>query len=329
MKTTILTVLVSLFLEAQIFAQSGGVALVLSGGGSRGFAHLGVLKYLEEQQIPIGCITGSSIGAIIGGFYAAGYSTDEIEALLKNTDWLQILDDQSQRKDLPFRLKRDHDRSVFDLELGLKPKGPVLPPALMSAGQKFNVFLETHLLRTHRLKNFDELPIPFRAVATDLETGEAVILSSGSLADALRASSAYPGVIAPIELNGRLLTDGGASNNLPTDVAKKTCGGRVVAVDVGADLSTRDELSDFFDISDQSISILMKRSAEAQKKLADIVIRPEIKNRFLFSNNSFDEVVAAGYRAADLQLRALTQKLVSLKKTKKKPQDSLGVDKSS
>ena len=170
--------------------------LVLGGGGARGAAHIGVLKVLERERVPIDCITGTSMGAIVGGLYAAGYSADEIEAVLKHIDWKDMFQDDPPREELPVRRKDDELRFLGGIELGLRD-GKVAFPRGAIQGQKLQLLLRRLLLSTLQTKHFDDLPIPFRSVATNIGNGERVVFASGDLAMAIRASMSVPAAFAP------------------------------------------------------------------------------------------------------------------------------------
>ena len=182
--------------DAPATHQRPRIGLVLSGGGARGAAHVGVLKVLEELRIPIDCIAGTSMGAIVGGLYACGYSPAQLDSIVQALDWRDLLDDTPPRKELSFLRKRDDDEFLIDVELGFS-EGRVKFPTGMVTGQKMNFALKVLTLRQAAVTDFDSLNVPFRAVATDIETGRPVVLSAGSLADAMRASMAVPGAFSP------------------------------------------------------------------------------------------------------------------------------------
>ncbi|MCU7811927.1 MAG: patatin-like phospholipase family protein, partial [Candidatus Thiodiazotropha sp. (ex Notomyrtea botanica)] len=206
--------------EAVLMEQSGDrpvIGLVLSGGGARGASHIGVLKVLEELRIPIDVITGTSMGAIVGGMYAYGYSVEEIETLLGETDWDAVLRDEPPRQNRSFRRKQDDFNFLIKQEAGIKDWKFTIPKGLLQ-GQQLRLRLKSLTLLAPT--DFDALPIRFRAVAADIESGEAVTLGSGSLSTAMLASMAIPGVFAPVEWNDRLLIDGGLANNVPVQLAR-------------------------------------------------------------------------------------------------------------
>ncbi len=211
------------FAEAGADASPSGsrprVGLVLGGGGARGAANIGVLKVLEREHIPIDAIAGTSIGAIVGGLYAAGYSPDEIEAAVGAVDWVDIFSDATARPDLPMRQKETNLGILANLEIGVND-GRVTYPTTLVRGQKLELFLRRMFLGRSNVANFDELPIPFRCVATDIGVVAPVVFSSGDLELAVRASMAVPGAFAPVHDQGKILIDGGVVDNVPIDVAR-------------------------------------------------------------------------------------------------------------
>jgi NTE family protein len=284
------------------------IGLALAGGGAKGAAHIGVLKVLEEHNIPVDYIAGTSMGAIIGGLYAAGMSADELRDTLLAVDWTDALSDSPRRQDLGFRRKEEKTRYPFDLEGGLGKGGFRFPSGLRS-GQKLGLLLQQLTLRAGGTYDFDDLPIPFRAVATDIRTGDPVVLDHGSLATALRASMAIPAFFTSVELDGLTLVDGGISNNVPVDVVRAMGADIVIAVDL-RDPETADEIASYLQVAGQLTRFLTQKNMEAQLAQADLVIRPDVTG---FSTMGFDrvtEICDLGQRqalsqAADLQPYAL------------------------
>src|SRR6266851_6695436 len=214
------------------------ICLVLSGGGARGMAHIGVLKILEDLKIPIDCIAGTSMGAIVGGLYASGMTAVEIDTTMRSLDWQEAFHDAPPRRDLAFRRKQDDRNFLVRLPLGLN-HGKILLPKGFIQGQKLQETLRQLTLPFSNSTDFDLLPTPFRAVSTDLETGNAVVMDKGDLAIAMRASMSAPGVFAPVELNGRLLVDGGLAENLPVNVARAMHADILIVSDVSFPLQPR------------------------------------------------------------------------------------------
>src|SRR3984885_11640519 len=217
------------------------ICLVLSGGGARGMAHIGVLKVLEELKIPIDCIAGTSMGAVVGGLYASGMTAAQIDTTMRSVDWQEAFRDAPPRRDLAFRRKQDDQNFLVRLPLGLK-HGKILLPKGFIQGQKLQETLRQLTLPFSNSTDFDLLPTPFRAVATDLVTGSAVLLDKGDLSIAMRASISAPGLFAPVETQGLLLVDGGLAENLPIDVARQMHADILIVSDVSFPLQPRTAL---------------------------------------------------------------------------------------
>ncbi len=283
------------------------IGLVLGGGGARGAAHIGVLKELERLRIPVDVITGTSMGAIVGGLYASGMTAAELEELVGSLDWLGALADRPEREDLSFRRKQDDAEYPIDIELGVRGTDLVLPRGVIQ-GQKLDLLLRELTIKTSHIENFDDLPVPFRAIASDIGRGEAYVIGSGDLARAIRASMSVPGVFAPVRIDGRLLVDGGIVGNLPVDVIKELGVDIVIAVDVEFPLYGEDELGSVLTISEQMLTILIRKETLRQidrLDAHDVLIRPELGT---FASTDFGnilETIEPGERAA----RAQAQKL--------------------
>ena len=264
------------------------IGLVLGGGGAKGFAHIGVLRVLEEMQIPIDYVAGTSMGAIIGALYSCGMSPDEIESFLESLNWWDVLSDKTPRRELDFRMKQDDQRYLFDLELGLKGLRIRMPTGFAS-GQKFNNLMQSVTLRAAGAADFDQLPIPFRAVATDLRTGEKVVLDHGNLATAMRASMAVPGAFTPVEIDGRRLVDGGLADNIPVSVARAMGADIILAVDVGASAveDSQEKLDSLSGIMGQTYNLMRRPGQVEALKDADVVIEPDLGG---FSASAFQLV---------------------------------------
>ena len=255
------------------------IGLVLSGGGARGAAHIGVIKVLEELRVPIDCIAGSSMGSIIGGLYASGLSVAEIEKALTGVDWTDAFLDDIPRQERSFRRKRDDDLYLLKAKAGLKDDGSLALPAGVLQGQKIDLLFKGLTFPVEEIRDFNLLRIPFRAVATDIVTGKEVVLDHGDLALAMRASMSVPAVFAPVEIDGRMLVDGGVSNNLPMDVARKMGADILIVVDISTPMSTREELKNALAITDQLTNILTRSNTEAQLATLgkqDILLVPDL-----------------------------------------------------
>lgn len=257
-------------LAAQEFTrppQSAGrpkIGLVLSGGGARGVAHVGVLKALEELRIPIDCIAGTSMGAIVGGLYASGMSPTQIEEVFQTADWRYLLSDSPPRESQPLRSRqRDFDLNQ-NLSIGISAQGQPQIPAGLVAGRKLLVTLRELTLPVRTVTDFNRLPIPFRAVATDLETGGKVVLDRGSLPEAMRASMAVPGIFTPYRIGDHLLVDGGVSSNLPIETVKAMGADIVIAIDLRADLLLEAQLDSALAVTNQMLDIYIKHETDRQ-----------------------------------------------------------------
>ncbi|MCG9731388.1 patatin-like phospholipase family protein [Shewanella sp. Isolate13] len=254
------------------------IGLVLSGGGAKGAAHIGVLKVLEEKKIPVDYIAGTSIGAYVGGMYALGYSAAEIEAIMMNTDWSKGYSDTIPRESLSYRDKETRDQFNIPINVGYSDE-EVKTPAGLLRGQTMSLLLRSSTNLVHQFGHFDDLAIPYRAVATNLVTSEPVVLSSGSVVAAMQASASVPGALQPAVIDGKLLVDGGIANNMPVDVVKAMGADIIIAVDIGSPLVGKDELNSTVAVLNQLSTMLTNASSERQKALLsdhDILIRPNI-----------------------------------------------------
>lgn len=289
------------------------IGLALSGGGARGAAHIGVLRVLEEHHIPIDYIAGTSMGALVGGFYASGMSTAELEELITRIDWADAFDDKIPRKDRSFRRKRDDDLYLVKNKPGISRDGLKFPSGLID-GQKIDLLLKKYTLPVMTVRDFDALSIPYRAIATDIVTGETVVLDHGDLALAMRASMSIPALLAPREIDGRLLVDGGVSTNLPIDVVRRMGADVVIAVDISTPMSTREELGSVLGITGQLSNILTRRNTDQQIASLtdeDIFIRPDLGDITTASFDHAGEAIPAGVSAAEAALGELERLSVS------------------
>ena len=286
------------------------IGLVLSGGGARGGAHIGVLKVLEEEHVPIDAIAGTSMGAIVGGLYASGMSPREIERRLTSIDWQDAFRNRPPRRELSFRRKLDDNTFLVNFPLGVRGGEFRLPKGLIQ-GQKLTSMLRESTAPVATVTDFDQLPIPFRAVATDLETGAARVFDSGDLVTAMRASMSAPGVFTPVELDGRLLVDGGLAENLPVDVARKMNVDVLIVVDVSFALQSEKELDSALAISNQMLAILVRKDTERQKATLggrDVAITPELGAASSIDFAGLKRMIASGEIAA----RGMHEQLAAL-----------------
>ena len=302
-----LPLLISPALHAQTaepVAQRPRVALVLSGGGARGFAHVGVLRALQYMRVPVDIVVGASMGAVVGGAYAAGRSVEELEQFVRGTDWDSVVADRVQRGDLSFRRKEDDLELPSRLEFGLGRSGLRLPPAAASNAE-LEVVLTRLLPADAVVRPLSALPLPFRAVATDLLTGDLVELAETPLFQSLRASMAVPGVFAPLRLvdgeTSRLVVDGGLVRNLPVDLARAMGATIIIAVNVGTPLAGADGLTSGLGVAQQMLNILTEQNVQRSiKELGadDVLIAPELRGIGFLDFNAAERAMRAGERAA-------------------------------
>lgn len=268
------------------------IGLVLSGGGARGAAHVGVIKVLDELRIPIDYIAGTSMGAIVGGLYASGLSASELEEIILTADWPRWLSDRPPRAQRSYRRKADDYGFLVEFDVGVNEDGLILPQGIVQ-GQNFTMALRRWLLPVATVKDFDQLPIPFVAIATNLLSGEEVILKSGDLPMAIRASMSVPGVFKPVRIGEQILVDGAVANNLPVGMAKTMGADILIVVDVGSPLMEEAELDSPLQVSSQMMNILVQARTEEQKRLMkadDVLITPALG---LLSSQAFDQSTKA------------------------------------
>ena len=286
------------------------IALVLSGGGARGFAHIGVLRALREQRIPVDMVVGTSMGSVVGGAYAAGASIADLEKMARQTDWDRVVADRPAREDLEFRRREEDVLLPSRIEFGVDSNGVSLPPA--AAG---NAALERTIGRLlpagTRDRPVSQLALPFRSVASDLVTGDLVDLIDTPLFLTMRASLAVPGVFAPVRVNGRLVVDGGLVRNLPVDLAVKMGADIIIAVNVGTPLAPEKNLGSAFGVAQQMINILTEQNVQrsvTELRAQDILIAPPLDGVGFLEFRSADRAIKAGELAA----QAMAPRLASL-----------------
>jgi len=255
------------------------IALALSGGGARGLAHVGVLKVLDEMRIPIACVAGTSMGSIVGATFAAGTTPEAMEKFVVAADWDKVFRDQPPREEISVRRKKYDYETLFAPEFGVKDGGLALPKGVLS-GVSIESFFRELTTPAFGITDFNKLRIPFRAMATDIETGQSIVLDHGSLAQAMRASMSVPGAMSPVEIDGRLLVDGGIANNLPIEVARKLCDAEaVIAVNISTPPLTRKEITSALSVVGQLINFLGKDTVDKQLqnlKPGDVLIAPDL-----------------------------------------------------
>lgn len=288
------------------------IGLALGGGGARGAAHIGVLKELERLRVPIHAIAGTSMGAVVGGLYASGRTPEELQQLVESLDWADAFDDQSKRENRSYRRKQDDAAFPIALELGVREGSLQLPKGFIH-GQKLSLILRQQLLHVYDVHDFDDLPTPFRAVASDIATGEAYVMSRGDIETAIRASMSAPGIFAPVTVDGHALVDGGLVGNMPVSVIREMDVDVIIAVDVEFPLYPPEQLESALAITEQMLTILVRK--ETLRELAelgddDVLIRPELG---LYASTNFHDIaktiapgaaatIAIEHRLADLSL---------------------------
>ena len=278
------------------------IGLVLSGGGARGAAHIGIIKVLEEMRIPIDYIGGTSMGSIIGGLYASGMSSDELEKTVTGVDWDEAFSDLIPREDRSFRRKTDDKTYLVKGKPGLSDSLEIkLPPGLIQ-GQQIDILFKRLALPVSTIYDFDEFRIPFRAVATDIVTGEPVILGSGDLAQAMRASMSVPSVFSPVIIDDKILVDGGISKNLPIDIVRNMGADIIIAVDISTPLAGPEKLKSALEITWQLTGILTRRNTEKQIATLtekDVFIVPDLADITSGSFSRAGNAITIGYKAAE------------------------------
>ena len=282
------------------------IALVLSGGGVRGITHIGVLKALEKYHIPIDLIVGTSIGSLVGALYASGYSTEQLQTLVDTTNWASVLSfaDEADRTDLFVGQKQAADRNLLTIRFdGLTP---VIPTAL-SSGQRLTTFINQLTLQGiyHPNHSFDDLKIPFRAVSTDMVSGRRAVLSSGNLAEAIRASISVPLLYSSVKRDSMELTDGGLISNIPVEVAQDMNMDIVIAVDASSPLRKASQLNAPWETADQIINIMAQLPNKLSLEKATIVIKPDLSGHMAADLTGLDSLITKGETAAEEKMPAL------------------------
>jgi len=289
------------------------IGLALSGGGARGAAHIGILRVLEQLHIPIDYIAGTSMGSIIAGLYAIGMSPDEIEHAFTTIDWNHIFDDNPPRETRAFRRKRDDDLYVDAASVGYNDGNIELPTGLIQ-GQKFDLELRKLTLQAAEIRDFDKFPIPYRAVATDINNGKAVVFDKGDIALAMRASMAVPAVFAAVEVDGVTLVDGGIADNLPIDVVRKMGADIIIAVDISTPLDETVRLDNLLKITGRLTGILTSRNVEVQKATLtdeDVLLVPDLGKLTSSDFTKASEFIPLGEAAARAKQAELSKLSVS------------------
>lgn len=282
---------------AQVKKKKIGVAL--SGGGAKGLAHIGVLKVFEEAGIYPDFITGTSMGSVVGGLYAIGYSAAELDSMARTLEWTNYFSDTYERSYRTIAEKDELERYLFTFPV---KKGKIKLPKGFVDGQKLSILLSNLTQNVHGVKHFDDFMIPFRCIGGDLETGEAIVFDRGFLPDAIRASISIPSVFEPVEYDGRLVVDGMIIRNLPVQDAFDMGADIVIAVDVGSGLYNRDELNSIISVVEQTSSYRMVQLNQQQLNLANVIIRPEVRDFSALDFEPVDSLIMKGEKAARVML---------------------------
>lgn len=294
-------ILLIFFIQGQfnIFAsERPKVGLVLSGGGAKGFAHIGVLEVLEKNNVPIDLIVGTSIGSIIGGLYSIGYNSEQLKEFVTNEEWSSLLSDYISREYKNINEKYDQDRYLISFKLNVG-EGISLPAGVVEGHNVMNKLCEL-TAKYHEVDDFNKFPIPFACVAADIESGKEVVLRNGFLPEAMFASMSIPTVFAPLNINNKLLVDGGIVNNFPSDIARQMGADIIIGIDIQTKPLTKNEIRDLTDVIGQLISYMGFEKYKENRNLCNIIIEPDISGYDItsFSNSSADSLIIRGKNAA-------------------------------
>lgn len=299
------SILLSIFLLLILATHAGSateekIGLVLAGGGARGIAHVGVITALEELRVPVHAVAGTSMGALVGGLYAIGMESSQLQQVIREMDWEKAFEDRISRRGLSPRRKSDDYDLPFSVPLSIKEGQASIPLGIVQ-GQQVRQIIKELVLEAEHINDFDELPIPYRAVATDIETGDAYIFQSGNIVSAMRASMSLPGILAPLVHEGHLLVDGGMAMNIPVSVGRDMGSTRLIVVDIGTPLRKRDEITNVLGVADQMLNFLTrKNSLEELAKLGegDILINPDLAGIDMLDFEMAEAIFKRGYDAA-------------------------------
>ena len=279
------------------------IGIALEGGGALGLAHIGVLQWFEEHHIPVDYIAGTSMGGLVGGLYATGKSPQELEEIVGQQNWDIIIGGRTPYKDLSYRRKEDvRDYPTF-IQLGLK-KGLMLPAGL-NAGHQISLLIDRETLPYANLKSFDDLPIPYRCVATDLVTGKEVVFSNGSLPQAMRATMSIPGLFNPVRIGDQVLVDGGLVGNLPTDVVRKMGAEIVIAIHLEIAPAKPDEIQSLFSVVGRSVDVIVRENEIRGLSAADLVVNVDLHDYSSLEYEKSQAIIAKGRRATEEKARVL------------------------
>src|SRR5690348_9137124 len=279
------------------------IGVALEGGGALGFAHVGVLEWFEEHHIPVDVVAGTSMGGLVGGFYATGMSPAEIKKLIEGINWNLVLGDATPYEDLSYRRKEDQRAYPNSLILGLR--NGVSFPGGLNAGHQIGLLIDRVALPYSNVDSFASLPTPFQCVATDIVSGKQVVFTQGSLAEALRATMSIPGAFTPVFDKDRVLVDGGLVNNLPTDVVKQMGANIVIAVHLETKAVEAKDVKSVFEVLDQSVRVVVAESEVRGLERADAVVSVPLGRYGSTDYKEHDRIMAKGYEAAEEKSRLL------------------------
>lgn len=295
MKKLIIIALLIYFVATCLFSEDT-VGLVLSGGGARGLAHIGILKVLDELDVKVDHIAGTSMGAVVGGLYAMGYSADEIEKMILNNQFNSIFTESVSRKDLYIGQKRwmPYANYFFDLNNKFQPS---LPQALFSGSNLINELFDFTYPASH-IKDFSKLPINFKCVATNVITGEMKVFDEGSLHEVMRASMTAPSILEPMRIDNELYIDGGIRANLPTEIVKEMGADIVIGMQLSSELRSEEDLDNLIKVLDQTINFSMTDNVRNSIDLCDILIQPQLTEIVNYNFNDIKRVIDLGEQEA-------------------------------
>src|SRR5437899_1927368 len=308
----ILFILLLLLLPGALLAQQDAtprtqprpkIGVALEGGGAMGLAHIGVLKWFEEHHIPVDYVAGTSMGGLVGGFYATGMSPDELKTLIDGMDWRKILSDRTPYEDLAFRRKEDQRAYPNSLIFGLR--GGLTLPAGLNAGHQIGLLIDRVTLPYDEVTSFDALPVPFRCVATDLVSRKPYVFKDGSLAVALRATMSIPGAFSPVHEGKAVYVDGGLLNNLPTDVVRQMGAETVIAVHLERGPVEAKDIQSVLGVLDHSVNAVLKENELRSLEQADAVISVALTEYSTVDYTKSAQIMQRGYEAANARARLL------------------------
>lgn len=279
------------------------IGVALEGGGAMGLAHIGVLKWFEEHHIPVDYVAGTSMGGLVGGFYATGMNPDEMKTLIEGLDWRKILSDRTPYEALSFRRKEDQQAYPNSLIFGLR--GGLSLPAGLNAGHQIGLLIDRVTLPYGNVPSFDAMPVPFRCVATDLVSGKPYVFKEGSLAVALRSTMSIPGAFSPVYEGKAVFVDGGLLNNLPTDVVRQMGGEIVIAVHLEEGPAEAKDIHSVFNVLNHSVRVVIEENELRSMAQADAVVSVNLAEYTTLDYVKNQQIMQRGYDAAKERARLL------------------------